>query len=183
VPDRTARPFIYKKMVVLFAVVIYCFTAWEIAADMTAPMVAAVKRIFTMSTSQASPVQFSYHGAYFVLAFRAAFINQRPRSPPGCRFWRRRQILRRGRSSNGNRRRRADATGPREEVIGAMRAAFCSIWALWLQRTKMRLAKRLGHASITMTTSTYYTANPPALLGRTRRRSRPRGWWYGLLSR
>jgi MFS transporter, FHS family, L-fucose permease len=43
---------------------------------MTAPMVAAFKRIFTMSTFQASLVQFAYYGAYFALALPAAFINQ-----------------------------------------------------------------------------------------------------------
>jgi fucose permease len=36
---------------------------------MTAPMVAAFKRIFTMSTFQASLVQFAYYWAYFALAF------------------------------------------------------------------------------------------------------------------
>jgi FHS family L-fucose permease-like MFS transporter len=73
----TAQPFVYKHMIVLFAVVVCCFTAWGIAADMTAPMVAAFKRIFTMSTFQASLVQFAYYGAYFALALPAAFINQR----------------------------------------------------------------------------------------------------------
>ena len=75
--DRTTHPFVYKNMIVLFAVVVCCFTAWGIAADMTAPMVAAFKRIFTMSTFQASLVQFAYYGAYFALALPAAFINQR----------------------------------------------------------------------------------------------------------
>ena len=75
--QATAQPFVYKNMIVLFAVVICCFTAWGIAADMTAPMVAAFKRIFTMSTFQASLVQFAYYGAYFALALPAAFINQR----------------------------------------------------------------------------------------------------------
>jgi FHS family L-fucose permease-like MFS transporter len=76
-PDRTTHPLVYKNMLVLFAVVICCFTAWGIAADMTALMVAAFKRIFTMSTFQASLVQFSYHRAYSALALPAAFINQR----------------------------------------------------------------------------------------------------------
>jgi FHS family L-fucose permease-like MFS transporter len=76
-PDRITHPLVYKDMIVLFAVVICCFTAWGIAADMTAPMVAAFKRIFTMSTFQASLVQFAYYGAYFALALPAAFINQR----------------------------------------------------------------------------------------------------------
>jgi FHS family L-fucose permease-like MFS transporter len=76
-PDRTTHPLVDKNMIVLFAVVICCFTAWGIAADLTAPMVAAFKRIFTMSTFQASLVQFAYYGAYFALALPAAFINQR----------------------------------------------------------------------------------------------------------
>jgi FHS family L-fucose permease-like MFS transporter len=76
-PDHTKQPFVHRGMVVLFVVVIACFTAWGIAADITAPMVAAFKRIFTMSTFQASLVQFAYFGAYFLLALPAAAINQR----------------------------------------------------------------------------------------------------------
>jgi FHS family L-fucose permease-like MFS transporter len=75
--DHTKEPFVYRGMIVLFVVVIACFTAWGIAADVTAPMVAAFKRIFTMSTFQASLVQFAYFGAYFLLALPAAAINQR----------------------------------------------------------------------------------------------------------
>src|SRR5438128_3420626 len=75
--DHTKEPFVYRGMIVLFVVVIACFTAWGIAADITAPMVAAFKRIFTMSTFQASLVQFAYFGAYFLLALPAAAINQR----------------------------------------------------------------------------------------------------------
>src|SRR4030081_2727654 len=74
---QTKEPFVYRGMIVLFVVVIACFTAWGIAADVTAPMVAAFKRIFTMSTFQASLVQFAYFGAYFLLALPAAAINQR----------------------------------------------------------------------------------------------------------
>jgi FHS family L-fucose permease-like MFS transporter len=40
-------------------------------------MVAGFKRIFDMSTFQASLVQLAYFGAYFLLALPAAFINQR----------------------------------------------------------------------------------------------------------
>ena len=40
-------------------------------------MVAGFKRIFEMSTFQASLVQLAYFGAYFLLALPAAFINQR----------------------------------------------------------------------------------------------------------
>lgn len=68
---------VFPGMGLLFAVVIGCFTAWGIAADMTTPMVAGFKRIFEMSTFQASLVQLAYYGAYFLLAIPAAFINER----------------------------------------------------------------------------------------------------------
>ena len=61
----------------LFIALIACFTAWGIAQDLTTPMVAGFKRIFDMSTFQASLVQLAYFGAYFLLALPAAFINQR----------------------------------------------------------------------------------------------------------
>jgi FHS family L-fucose permease-like MFS transporter len=68
---------VFPKMGLLFAVVIGCFTCWGIAADLTTPMVAGFKRIFEMSTFQASLVQLAYFGAYFLLALPAAFINER----------------------------------------------------------------------------------------------------------
>jgi FHS family L-fucose permease-like MFS transporter len=68
---------VYPKMGLLFAVVVGCFTAWGIAADLTTPMVAGFKHIFEMSTFQASLVQLAYFGAYFLLALPAAFINER----------------------------------------------------------------------------------------------------------
>ena len=64
-------------MLVLFIALIACFTAWGVAQDLTTPMVAGFKRIFDMSTFQASLVQLAYFGAYFLLALPAAFINQR----------------------------------------------------------------------------------------------------------
>src|SRR3954469_25073497 len=71
------QPLIGRGMVVLFLALIGCFTAWGVAADLTTPMVAGFKRIFDMSTFQASLVQLAYFGAYFLLALPAAFINQR----------------------------------------------------------------------------------------------------------
>ena len=70
-------PLVYPGMGLLFAVVVGCFTAWGIAADLTTPMVAGFKHIFEMSTFQASLVQLAYFGAYFLLALPAAFINER----------------------------------------------------------------------------------------------------------
>ena len=66
-----------RGMLLLFIALIGCFTAWGVAQDLTTPMVAGFKRIFDMSTFQASLVQLAYFGAYFLLALPAAFINQR----------------------------------------------------------------------------------------------------------
>ncbi|GLY93206.1 L-fucose:H+ symporter permease [Actinoplanes sp. NBRC 103695] len=71
------EPLIGRGMIVLFIALIGCFTAWGVAADLTTPMVAGFKRIFDMTTFQASLVQLAYFGAYFLLALPAAFINQR----------------------------------------------------------------------------------------------------------
>lgn len=68
---------VYPGMWVVFIVLICCFTTWGVAADLTTPMVAGFKRIFDMSTFQASLVQLAYFGAYFLLALPAAFINER----------------------------------------------------------------------------------------------------------
>jgi FHS family L-fucose permease-like MFS transporter len=72
-----SEPLVGSGMVVLFIALIACFTAWGVAQDLTTPMVAGFKRIFDMSTFQASLVQLAYFGAYFLLALPAAFINQR----------------------------------------------------------------------------------------------------------
>ncbi len=78
VPEAAEKkPLVGRNMWLLFALLICCFTAWGIAADLTTPMVAGFKRIFDMNTFQASLVQLAYFGAYFLLALPAAFINQR----------------------------------------------------------------------------------------------------------
>src|SRR5689334_20656087 len=70
-------PLLGRGMLFLFLALICCFTAWGVAQDLTTPMVAGFKRIFDMSTFQASLVQLAYFGAYFLLALPAAFLNQR----------------------------------------------------------------------------------------------------------
>jgi FHS family L-fucose permease-like MFS transporter len=75
---RASEPgLVYPGMRVLFVVLVCCFTAWGVAADLTTPMVAGFQRIFDMSTFQASLVQLAYFGAYFLLALPAALINER----------------------------------------------------------------------------------------------------------
>lgn len=70
-------PFIYREMVLPFILLVLCFAAWGVAANMTDPLVKVFSKIFTMSTLQGALVQFSYYGAYFCLALPAAFINRR----------------------------------------------------------------------------------------------------------
>lgn len=70
-------PFVHAGMRLPFALLVTCFAAWGIAANMTDPLVQVFSRIFSMTTLQASFVQFAYYGAYFLLALPAAFINRR----------------------------------------------------------------------------------------------------------
>ena len=69
--------YLYDGMKLPFILLCICFAAWGIAANMTDPLVKVFSKIFSMSTLQASFVQFSYYGAYFCLALPAAFINRR----------------------------------------------------------------------------------------------------------
>src|SRR6201995_5354022 len=76
-PDSPKPPLVSPKTWVLFAVLICCFTAWGVAADLTTPMVAGFTQFFDTNTFQSSLVQLAYFGAYFLLAIPAAFINER----------------------------------------------------------------------------------------------------------
>jgi MFS transporter, FHS family, L-fucose permease len=74
---KDSRRFLNDGMKLPFILIVACFAAWGIAANMTDPLVKVFSKIFSMSTLQASLVQFSYYGAYFCLALPAAFINRR----------------------------------------------------------------------------------------------------------
>lgn len=71
------QPIVYPEMRVVFILLITCFAAWGVAANMTDPLVKVFSKIFAMSTLQSALVQFAYYGAYFCLALPAAFINRR----------------------------------------------------------------------------------------------------------
>ncbi|MBB3103107.1 L-fucose:H+ symporter permease [Azomonas macrocytogenes] len=73
----TSLPFLHRDKLLPFILLVVCFAAWGVAATMTDPLVQVFSTIFSMSTFQASLVQFAYYGAYFLLALPAAFINQR----------------------------------------------------------------------------------------------------------
>ena len=69
--------FVYSNMRITFVLMLACFAAWGVAANMTDPLVKVFSKIFTMSTFQSALVQFCYYGAYFCLALPAAFISKR----------------------------------------------------------------------------------------------------------
>lgn len=77
--DTTERsaPLVARHLRVPFILLILCFAAWGMAANLTDILVGVFRGIFDMSNFQASLVQFAYYGAYFLLAVPAAFINAR----------------------------------------------------------------------------------------------------------
>jgi FHS family L-fucose permease-like MFS transporter len=60
-----------------FVLLVLCFAAWGVAANLTDVLVGVFRSIFDMSNFQSSLVQFAYYGAYFSLAIPAAIINRR----------------------------------------------------------------------------------------------------------
>lgn len=77
VPKRAKTRLVYPQLTVAFVLLVLCFAAWGAAANLTDVMVGVFRSIFDMSNFQAALVQFSYYGAYFLLAIPAAFINRR----------------------------------------------------------------------------------------------------------
>lgn len=75
--DQRAAPLVSRHLRVPFVLLILCFAAWGMAANLTDILVGVFRGIFDMSNLQSSLVQFAYYGAYFLLAVPAAFINAR----------------------------------------------------------------------------------------------------------
>ena len=70
-------PMVERHLLVPFILVVACFAAWGVAANLTDILVGVFRSIFDMSNVQSSLVQSAYYGAYFLLALPAAFINSR----------------------------------------------------------------------------------------------------------
>lgn len=71
-------PLVPREHRLAFVLLTTCFAAWGLANNMTDPLVRAFKGIFTdLSNFESALVQFSFYGAYFVLALPAAFIIKR----------------------------------------------------------------------------------------------------------
>lgn len=67
-----------KKYLVPFILITSLFFLWGLANNMTDTLLAAFKRIMSMSDTQTSFIQMSFYGAYFCVAFPAAlFIRKK----------------------------------------------------------------------------------------------------------
>ena len=75
---RKSRPrWVTPGMTLSFALLVACFAAWGMVANLTDVLVGVFRGIFNMSNLQSSLVQSAYYGAYFLLALPAAFVNRK----------------------------------------------------------------------------------------------------------
>lgn len=70
-------PVIPREYLLPFICVTSLFAFWGLANNMTDTLLAAFKRIMSMSDTQTSLIQFSFYGAYAVLAIPAALYIKR----------------------------------------------------------------------------------------------------------
>lgn len=63
-----------KKTLLPFILVTSLFLLWGLANNMTDTLLAAFKKIMSMSDTQTSLIQFAFYGAYFVIALPAALF-------------------------------------------------------------------------------------------------------------
>ena len=66
-----------KKLLLPFILLVTLFFAWGLANNMTDTLLAAFKKIMSMTDMQTSWVQMAFYGAYFCLALPAALIIRR----------------------------------------------------------------------------------------------------------
>ncbi len=77
-PAAGRPPLVPREHRLPFVLLTTCFAAWGLANNMTDPLVRAFKGIFTdLTNAESALVQFSFYGAYFVLALPAAFLIKR----------------------------------------------------------------------------------------------------------
>jgi len=72
-----SSPVVPRKYLLPFVLVTSLFFFWGIANNMTDTLLAAFKRIMSMTDTQTSLIQFSFYGAYAVLALPAALFIRR----------------------------------------------------------------------------------------------------------
>lgn len=77
-PPSTARVrFVAPGQAVTFALITSLFFAWGLAANMTDTLLAAFKRILSLSDFQTTFVQYAFFGAYFCFAIPASMTVKR----------------------------------------------------------------------------------------------------------
>ncbi|MBO4589393.1 MAG: L-fucose:H+ symporter permease [Bacteroidaceae bacterium] len=75
---KSSRPAVITRQYLLpFILVTSLFFFWGIANNMTDTLLAAFKRIMSMTDTQTSLIQFSFYGAYAILALPAALYIKR----------------------------------------------------------------------------------------------------------
>ena len=74
---KKQTPVITRQHLLPFILVTSLFFFWGIANNMTDTLLAAFKRIMSMTDTQTSLIQFSFYGAYAVLALPAALYIKR----------------------------------------------------------------------------------------------------------
>ena len=76
--NNSAGCLIGRRLILPFALVSLLFLLWGVANNMNDTLLAAFRRIMSMSDLQTSLVQFAFYGAYFCFALPAAvFISRR----------------------------------------------------------------------------------------------------------
>ena len=75
--DREKNIAIERRYLVPFLLVGILFLLWGLANNMTDTLLAAFKKIMSMSDTQTSLIQFAFYGAYFCFAFPAALFIRR----------------------------------------------------------------------------------------------------------
>lgn len=74
---KASHPILPPGSIYPFILLSSCFLWWGIANNLTDPLVKVFKEIFTMSTFQASLIQFAFYFGYFCMALPGAMIARK----------------------------------------------------------------------------------------------------------
>ena len=72
-----SAPLVPKSVLLPFILLTSCFALWGLANNMTDTLLAAFKKIMSMSDFQTSWIQLAFYGSYFCLALPAAIFIKR----------------------------------------------------------------------------------------------------------
>ena len=73
--SETSIKLVPRKILLPFILLTSCFAWWGLANNMTDTLLAAFKRIMSMSDFQTSWIQIAFYGSYFCLALPAAIYS------------------------------------------------------------------------------------------------------------